>query len=602
MKRINFTQITITDPFWTPKLNQWKQVLIRTCLDKCYESGRIDNFKKAGGLISGEFKGIYFDDSDVYKVLEGAAYFLQLEEDPALEAEIDQIISYIAAAQEEDGYLDTYYTLVEPANKWTDMERHEMYCGGHLMEAAVAYYQATGKQTLLTVAKKLADHYLAVFGEGKRNWVEGHEEIELALVKLAKVTQRQEYLDFAKWLLGQRGHGLGQGMIWDKPNWGPAYCQDDVPVTKISQAVGHSVRAVYLYTAMAEIFESEHDEKYLEALTAVWEDITQKKMYITGGIGSSRENEGFKEPYQLPDESAYCETCASIGEVFFNQQMNLITDEAKYADIIERCLYNGILSGISQEGNKFFYTNPLASVGDHHRSEWFGTSCCPTNLSRFLPSLGNYLYSESDDGQILTVNQYIGSEYTKPGAKGYVKLSSDMPWQGSCTITVAAASGYTGLRLRRPFWSRNHQILVNGKKINCQADAAGYLTLELRQEAEMVISVAFENTVREMYAHRHVLSHQGKLAIMKGPLVYCAEKIDNPDRYYDELALAPGSSYQRQWDDELSCERLIFDKASTEGMERQPLQLIPYYAWDNRKPGYMKVWLDRIDSAALYHS
>lgn len=601
--QINFNQVTINDDFWTPKLNQWKKVLIRTCLDKCYESGRIDNFKKAGGLIPGEFIGIYFDDSDVYKVLEGAAYFLQLEQDLKLEAEIDEIISYIAAAQEDDGYLDTYYTLVEPENKWTDMERHEMYCGGHLIEAAVAYFQATGKRTFLDVAEKMVNHYLTIFGSGKRNWVEGHEEIELALVKLAKTTGKQEYLDFAKWLLGQRGHGLGEGMIWNKANWGPAYCQDDVPVEEITEAVGHSVRAVYLYTAMAEIFEIDHDDRYFAALEAVWEDVTTKKMYITGGIGSSRENEGFKEAYHLPNESAYCETCAAIGEVFFNQQMNLITDEAKYADIIERCIYNGILSGISQEGNKFFYTNPMASVGDHHRSEWFGTSCCPTNLARFLPSLGNYIYSESADGKTLTVNQYIGSHFVKDGVTGGVSITSTMPWHGDVSVKVADETGYQSIRLRKPFWTRNYTVTVNGRAIEIYADATGYLTIELASDvAETTIELAFENTVREVYAHRNVLSNHGKLAIMKGPLVYCAEKADNPQRFYNELALAAGSGYYKQWDDQLVVEKLVFDKATTEGVEADSIQLIPYFAWDNREEGYMKVWLDKLNTGVLYHN
>lgn len=601
--QINFNQVTINDDFWTPRLNQWKKVLIRTCLDKCYESGRIDNFKKAGGLIPGEFIGIYFDDSDVYKVLEGAAYFLQLEKDLELEAEIDEIISYIAAAQEDDGYLDTYYTLVEPENKWTDMERHEMYCGGHLIEAAVAYFQATGKRTFLDVAEKMVNHYLTIFGSGKRNWVEGHEEIELALVKLAKTTGKQEYLDFAKWLLGQRGHGLGEGMIWNKANWGPAYCQDDVPVEDITEAVGHSVRAVYLYTAMAEIFEIDHDDRYFAALEVVWEDVTTKKMYITGGIGSSRENEGFKEAYHLPNESAYCETCAAIGEVFFNQQMNLITDEAKYADIIERCIYNGILSGISQEGNKFFYTNPMASVGDHHRSEWFGTSCCPTNLARFLPSLGNYIYSESLDSETLTVNQYIGSQFHKDGSDSCVSITSTMPWNGNVGVKIVGDTDYRSIRLRKPFWTRNYTVAVNGQTMTVPVDEKGYLNIELSPAVtETTIDLVFENIVREVYAHRNVLSNRGKVAIMKGPLVYCAEKADNPHRLYDEFALESGASYQINWDMQLDCEKLIFTKGMTEGVEKSPLQLLPYYAWDNRGAGPMKVWLDGIQSNSLYHN
>ncbi len=287
-------------------------------------------------------------------MLEGVAYSLANQYDSELECEADDIIDRIASAQEEDGYLMTYYTLVEPENKWTDMDKHEMYCGGHLIEAAIAYKHATGKDKLLGVACRLVDHYDTIFGPSKRHWVPGHEEIELALTKLYQETSEKRYLDLAIWLLEQRGRGLGEGAIWNKEDWGPAYCQDDQLVREIEKVKGHAVRAMYLYTAMSEVARLTEKEDYLAALDRVWENVITKNMYITGGIGSSHHNEGFTKDYDLPNETAYCETCASAGMIFWNHRMNLLYEDAKYADIVETELYNGLLSGVSLDGRKFF--------------------------------------------------------------------------------------------------------------------------------------------------------------------------------------------------------------------------------------------------------
>lgn len=590
---IKFNDVHIRDDFWDDKLNLWKKTLIRTCLDKCYETGRIDNFKKAGGLMEGPFIGIYFNDSDVYKVMEGAAYFLQLENDPSLEAEIDEIISYIGAAQESDGYLCTYYTLVDPEGKWCDMEKHEMYCGGHLIEAAVAYYQATGKDAFVNIAIKLVDHYMSIFGDGKRNWVEGHQGIELALIRLWEITKKKEHLDFAKWLLHQRGKGHGVGEIWEK--WGGIYCQDDVMVADIENAVGHSVRAVYMYAAMADLFKIEKNPQYLQALHRVWTDIHETKMYVTGGIGSTRENEGFEESYHLPNESAYCETCASIGNVFFNHRMHLITGESKYADIIERSLYNGILSGISQDAKKFFYVNPLASIGNHHRSAWFDTSCCPTNLARFLPSIGGYIYAEVD--KALVINQYIGSTFNLEKAE--VRVTSELPWQGNVMITINQNKDYNQLKLRVPSWARTWEITVNQTKVSAFPDEFGYLNLSLEQENE--INLTFSTPLKMVYCNEKVPVNRGKVAFEKGPLVYCAEEVDNKTRYYDELFVSHDYKYQLAWHDELNAECIkIPERSDYFVFEQPPLTLIPYYAWDNREGGYMKVWLDEREKESLY--
>lgn len=592
-QRINFNEINIQDNFWNEKLNLWKKTLIRTCLDKCYETGRIDNFKKAGGLMDGEFIGIYFNDSDVYKVMEGAAYFLQLEPDEALESEIDEIIGYIGAAQESDGYLCCYYTLVDPGSKWSDMEKHEMYCGGHLIEAAVAYYQATGKRNFIDIAVKLVDHYMSVFGEGKRNWVEGHQGIELALVRLWQITKDDRHLKFSKWLLNQRGRGFGVGEIWGK--WGGGYCQDDVPVLDVEKAVGHSVRAVYMYAAMADIFEIEQDARYLAALNRVWTDIHETKMYLTGGIGSTRENEGFEASYHLPNESAYCETCASIGNVFFNHRMYLLTGESKYADVIERSIYNGILSGISKDATKFFYVNPLASIGDHHRLEWFDTSCCPTNLARFLPSVGGYVFA--DDGETLVINQYIGSNFNNE--KANVSVESSFPYSGDISVVIESNSGYSKLALRLPSWAKKWDLIVNGEAKPFFPDRLGYLVVEIKDSSE--IKLTFDTPLRMTTCNEKVVNNRGKVAFEKGPLVYCAEQVDNKNLYYDELFVSHDYVYQKAWNEQLDVEQIQIPQRSDYFVfEQPPLTLTPYYAWDNRESGYMKVWLDERKKNSLY--
>ena len=597
-KSIEFNKVQIKDDFWSEKLNVWKKTLIRTCLDKCYETGRIDNFKIAGGLMEGSFTGIYFNDSDVYKILEGAAYLLQLEKDEQLEAEIDQIISYIEAAQEDDGYLCTYYTLVEPQNKWTDMEKHEMYCGGHLIEAAIAYYQATGKEQFLAVAEKLVAHYLTIFGEDKRNWVEGHQEIELALVKLYRVTGKEQYLKFAKWLLEQRGHGHGVGMIWSKEHWGPAYCQDDVVVTDIEKAVGHAVRAAYMYTAMVDIFAIEGDELYLNALNRVWEDIHHTKMYITGGIGSSRHNEGFQDSYFLPNESAYAETCAAIGNVFFNHQMNLLTKDAKYADVIERSIYNGILSGISLDGLKFFYVNPLASVGDHHRKEWFDCSCCPSNLARFLPSIGGYIFAKEES--TLVINQYIGCTYEDENC--VVEMQSGFPWDGNVIVKIRQNTQFNQLKLRVPAWASEFTLSKNDVDVTVVPDDTGYISIAIG--AESSVQLTFDAPLRKMKCHEKVKPNQGKVAFEKGPLVYCAEKVDNKEYYYDELQVGYDYTYRKTWNEAIGAECITLHQRNLPHWNIQkkvPLTLVPYFAWDNREPGFMKVWLDEKEADSLYY-
>lgn len=457
IEQIDFSHVKINDNFWSPRLSKHVSATLPVCIDQIEnQTGRIRNFENAA-KGEGEHSGIFFDDSDVYKALEGMAYSLINNPDPELEKKADEWIDKFAAAQQPDGYINTFYTLTGLDKRWTNMDKHEMYCAGHMIEAGVAYYQATGKRKLLDVCIRMTDHMMSQFGPGKRHWVPGHEEIELALVKLYQTTQEQKYLDFAYWLLEERGHG--HGTMGDEGKWNPVYYQDIVPVRQLTDISGHAVRCMYLYCGMADVAALKNDTGYIAAMDRLWDDVVHRNMYITGGIGSSRDNEGFTEDYDLPNLDAYCETCASVGMVLWNQRMNQLTGDSKYIDILERSLYNGALAGISLGGDRFFYVNPLESKGDHHRQEWYGCACCPSQLSRFLPSIGNYIYASSDDA--LWVNLYIGNTGQIRIGETDILLTqeTDYPWDGSVKLTISTSQPLEKeIRLRIPNWCKTYDL------------------------------------------------------------------------------------------------------------------------------------------------
>ena len=465
IEQIDFSHVKINDNFWSPRLSKHVSATLPVCIDQIEnQTGRIRNFENAA-KGEGEHSGIFFDDSDVYKALEGMAYSLINNPDPELEKKADEWIDKFAAAQQPDGYINTFYTLTGLDKRWTNMDKHEMYCAGHMIEAGVAYYQATGKRKLLDVCIRMTDHMMSQFGPGKRHWVPGHEEIELALVKLYQTTQEQKYLDFAYWLLEERGHG--HGTMGDEGKWDPVYYQDIVPVRQLTDISGHAVRCMYLYCGMADVAALKNDTGYIAAMDRLWDDVVHRNMYITGGIGSSRDNEGFTEDYDLPNLDAYCETCASVGMVLWNQRMNQLTGDSKYIDVLERSLYNGALAGISLGGDRFFYVNPLESKGDHHRQEWYGCACCPSQLSRFLPSIGNYIYASSDDA--LWVNLYIGNTGQIRIGETDILLTqeTDYPWDGSVKLTISTSQPLEKeIRLRIPDWCKTYDLSINGKRIN----------------------------------------------------------------------------------------------------------------------------------------
>lgn len=619
---VRFSQVNITDQFWKPKMDKVATATLNACIVQTEDkTGRIRNFEKVARKLKGQsgdtkHEGIYYDDSDVYKALEAMAYSLKNRPDAAIEQKADAWIDKIAAAQLPDGYLNTYYTLTGLDKRWTDMEKHEDYCAGHLMEAAVAYYNTTGKRKLLDVAIRFADHIDATFRVPNRHWVSGHQEIELALMRLYHLTKQDRYLKLADWFLAQRGHGYGKGKIWD--DWkDPKYCQDNVPVKDQKEITGHAVRAMYQYTGAADVAAATNDPAYLNAMTIVWDDVVHRNMYLTGGIGSSGRNEGFSEDFDLPNASAYCETCASVGMVFWNQRMNLLTGESKYIDVLERSLYNGALDGLSLSGDRFFYGNPLSSVGNNARSEWFGTACCPSNIARLVASLGDYVYGHSEQG--IWVNLFVASNTTLSMGKTFVllQLDTNYPWEGKVKITVNPAKkvAYT-LHIRLPGWAENvpspgnlyrytdtstekPTILLNGKPVDYQTEK-GYAVLDRTWQKGDVVEMQLPMAVRQVAARPDVKADQDRVALQRGPLVYCVEGADNDGRAWNILVpdKATFSTKPQQVLDEL----VVAIQANVSVVEPAPdglsvrlapktITAIPYYTWANRGKGPMQVWL-----------
>lgn len=583
IEQIDFSHVKINDNFWSPRLSKHVSATLPVCIDQIEnQTGRIRNFENAA-KGEGEHSGIFFDDSDVYKALEGMAYSLINNPDPELEKKADEWIDKFAAAQQPDDYINTFYTLTGLDKRWTNMDKHEMYCAGHMIEAGVAYYQATGKRKLLDVCIRMTDHMMSQFGPGKRHWVPGHEEIELALVKLYQTTQEQKYLDFAYWLLEERGHG--HGTMGDEGKWDPVYYQDIVPVRRLTDISGHAVRCMYLYCGMADVAALKNDTGYIAAIDRLWDDVVHRNMYITGGIGSSRDNEGFTEDYDLPNLDAYCETCASVGMVLWNQRMNQLTGDSKYIDVLERSLYNGALAGISLGGDRFFYVNPLESKGDHHRQEWYGCACCPSQLSRFLPSIGNYIYASSDDA--LWVNLYIGNTGQIRIGETDILLTqeTDYPWDGSVKLTISTSQPLEKeIRLRIPNWCKTYDLSINGKRINV-SEEKGYAVIK-DWKSQDVIALDMDMPVEIVAADPHVKENFGKRVIQRGPLVYCMEEIDNPE-YFDQIQLSPSTTFQTAFVSDI----LNGIKTIKTNGRAQSATFIPYYAWDNRKAGKMRVWI-----------
>jgi DUF1680 family protein len=592
---VPFQDVKVADAFWSPRLEINRRVTVETNLRQCEATGRIKNFAVAAKLEEGKFEGRLYDDSDVYKVIEGIAYSLADHRDPDLEKRADALIDKIAAAQQPDGYLNTYFTLVKPNDRWKhEAYSHELYCAGHLIEAALAYHQATGKRKLLDVARRFADYIDSVFGPGKQQETSGHEEIELALVKLFQATKEKRYLALAQFFLDERGQK-------DKRRLFGEYAQDHKPVREQTEATGHAVRAMYLYCAMADIASQVGDPGLVTALDRIWHDVVDRKMYITGGIGFSASNEGFAVPYDLPNDSAYAETCAAIGMALWNHRMFLLSGDGKYADILEREVYNGLISGVSLSGDRFFCVNPLGDKGNYHRFLWLETACCPTNIVRYLPCIGERVYAHRDNS-IWTV-LYLGNTATIPLKDGKVKLIQETkyPWEGEVLITVEPKKRFDfNLNVRIPGWCRSAPtITVNGTALKDAKTEKGYVQIARTWKAGDVVRLSLPMPVERVYADPKVKADVGRVALQRGPVVYCLEGVDNEGNVRN-LVLPKDAQLTSAFDKDLlggvvvvSGEGLSVssDKEGKLFTKAVKFKAIPYCTWVNRNPGQMVVWL-----------
>ncbi len=611
LSSVPFTRVRLNDSFFAPRAEINRTAVIPACWKKCAETGRFKNFTVAAGLAAGKHEGALYNDSDVYKLIEGIAYSLALHPDAELAQRTDGLIATIAQAQREDGYLNTYWQLVEPPGssesaRWTNIRHgHELYCAGHLIEAAVAYAQATGREDLLEVARANADHIAREFGPGKRLDPPGHPELELALIKLAQHTGEARYAELARFFIDQRGRKEGRELFGE-------YAQDHEPLREQRAIVGHAVRAMYLYSGAVDVANWFGDATLLPPMRAIWNDLVESKLYVTGGIGSSAANEGFDKPFELPNESAYCETCASIGMLLWNQRLFLSTKETRFADLVERELYNGIPAGLSLDGTRFFYDNPLASRGQHERVPWFDCSCCPTNLVRTLPSVGQYVYAT--DERALYVSQFIQSqaEIDVAGTRVRVTQASGLPWSGHVEFTFEPENPVRfALWLRVPDWAGSTSIVAPSLPASTPIDASLFprdvesdgshwkvLEREWRRGDKLAYDLALD--VKRLHADERVEADRGRCALQHGPLIYAFEAADNGGRALDLVLASEKPLPQPRWRADLlggtnvlegKGERLRGDDPFIAITEPADLVAIPYCLWANRGRGEMEVWI-----------
>lgn len=635
-------QVKIQDDFWGRYIRLVQDTVIPYQYEALHDrvaeaapSHAISNFEVAAGRRQGKFGGMVFQDSDVAKWLEAVGYSLSISRDPVLERQADEVIDLIGEAQQPDGYLNTYFTIKEPGKRWTNLhDCHELYCAGHFIEAAVAYYEATGKDKLLNIMRRMVDHIDSVFGpeEDKLKGYDGHQEIELALVKLYRLTGEEKYLKLSSFFIDQRGQepnflrqeweSRGRVTHWvgRTDHMDPGYNQAHIPVREQNEALGHSVRAVYMYTAMADLAALNGDEALREACVRLWNNITEKQMYITGGIGSTHHGEAFTFDYDLPNDTVYAETCASIGLIFFAQRMLRLAPDARYADVMERALYNNVLGSMAQDGKHYFYVNPLevwpqacsCNPGKHHvkseRQGWFGCACCPPNVARLLTSLNQYIYTVHAD--TLYTNLYIGSELNTAlgGTEVAIALESNYPWEGRVSLKVSPAEAAEfGIALRVPSWSSSVEIKVNGEAVDAAACMEqGYAVIRREWNAGDIIEAVIPMEAHRVYAHPNLRADAQKTAIQRGPLVYCLEAVDNGEPL-SSISLSDSGDFtetfeksllggavvvegngfrvnQESWSGELYSRK----KAALEPVK---VTAIPYYLWGNRGSGEMKVWI-----------
>ena len=634
-EEIRVSQVKVEDGFWSPRQKliadeviPYQEKILNDEVEGVEKSHAFANFRIAAGMEKGEFYGMVFQDSDVAKWLEGVAYSLAVKPDQELEKRADQVIETIEAAQQPDGYLNTYFTIKEPEHRWQNLQEcHELYCAGHMMEAAAAYYETTGKDRLLKVMERMADHIANRFGPGKTPGIPGHQEIEIGLMRLYHVTGKEKYRDLAQYFIDERGKDPDffkkekEKRGWTHFGIDPSdtkYNQSFAPVREQKTAEGHSVRAVYMYTAMADLAKTGGDMELLDACVRLWDNITQKRMYLTGGIGSTGDGEAFTLDYDLPNDMAYAETCASIGMVFFARKMLDIFPSVKYADVMEREIYNGILSGMQLDGKRFFYVNPLEAepgvsgvlLGYRHvlcqRPGWYACACCPPNLVRLVMSLGKYAWGEMED----TVYSHLFLGGSADLKLAEIEVKSEYPWNGRIEYTVHPKSGEKWtLAVRIPAWVKERTVLLNGKPLE-QAEEKkirekdGYLYLSGHWNDGDTLLITFPMPVRRIYCNTAVRENENCVALMRGPLVYCFEGTDH-EALLQELRIPENAEFVPQLcrDGVLkgmillegagSCRVSAKELYSEEKPESRSaaLKAVPYFTWGNRGEGQMRVWM-----------
>lgn len=609
-----FKAVKINDGFWGELIDRNHSATLPHVIEKCEEVGNIANLEIAAGRSDAAYVGKSHEDSDLFKVLEGLSYSLAQRPDEKLNEYLENVIEIVAASQESDGYLGSYFTVHKDEGRYTELQKsHELYCAGHLLEAAVAHFEATGKESLMDVAIKLADHLDETFGVGKLEAVPGHQEVELALVRLYKATNEKRYLDLCRYFIDMRGDtALVKRDYAGKPvsegdrrpgrNRPPEYRQDHLPPIEQREPIGHAVRACYTYTAMADLALDYDSDAHATAVNAIWESIVAKHLYITGGIGTHQHHdEGFGDDYVLPNET-YCETCGGIALILFSHRMSLLNGDARHADLIETILYNHILVCTDLAGVNFNYRNPLANDGTQRRESWPNPACCPTNIVRMIPQIGRYIYAV--DGDSLYVDQFVGNtaDLALDGGRVEVAQTTSYPWDGKIEITLQPeAPQYIALHIRIPGWAQGRPvpsdlyqakggeggaptISVNGDDCDITARTNGYYVIKRTWAAGDCVSIDFPMPIQRVYAHEKVEADRGRVALMRGPILYCLEGTDH-DMDIDDIILAPESELTAEHVPDLLGGVTVIRERSGQ------MTAIPYHAWNNREPDKMLVWI-----------
>jgi hypothetical protein len=612
LQTISSKKISVDHGFWSQRQTNNHQISLRHAFHKLEASGNFNNLNLAIGSGQGAYRQPVFMDSDIYKWLEAVSYELDNCPDPELEAMANQAIDLLAAAQQEDGYLNSYFQVVEPEKKWTELAMgHELYCAGHLFEAAVAHHRATGQTKLLDIACRFADHIDSIFGPDKGDAVPGHPEIELALVELFRETGEQRYLDLAGFFIDQRGQGKMKG----RTPFEAGYHQDRVPVREATVVEGHAVRQLYLAAGIADVYLETGEQALLDVSHRLWRDMTAHKMHLTGGFGARHRGESFGDAYELPSDRCYCETCAAIAAMMWNWRMLLITGEARYADLLERSLYNSFLSGISLDGQRYFYVNPLLSRGGIERPEWYGCACCPPNVMRQIAMLAHYVATTGKGG--LQLHQYIATtiEASLDDQRSIkVQLDTNYPWEGQVKLTIEETDGSPWeLALRIPGWCQEATVQVGDEIIDVSASRGEYARIQRVWQSGDVVLLNLPLQPRIIEPHPRIDALRGSVAIERGPLVYCLEEVDQPaEANLLDVCIAPETPLQARWREDLlggivvieaqgavadmsSWARELYRAMAAESLAQQEVKLmaVPYYAWANRGPGTMRVWIPR---------